>query len=142
MQQLYVTGVIALNFPFLGRVQALWHTTSTLQEKAFPAWRIAGISFTCTSHLLGSENLHDVSDLFLSHGIINPPTSVAAGYERVLFDILYHHLVVRRTPVVGVQRDDIDDAVDFKLVSRWAKRLHTVGDLAHQDLRSILTWLA
>ncbi len=119
----YITGYTALSISWPDRTQADWHTTSTFNSDAnFSAWRIAGLNYSMTEHILGDTDIHDVSEFLRKNGIENPPTNLSAGYERAVFDMLYHNIVVNQRVVPNIQWKDIDDAVDRDVVVEWIDR--------------------
>lgn len=136
----YITGVTALNLPIPGRPQALWHTLSTLKPAGLSAWRVAGRNISSTEHILGQKQVRDIQGLLSKHGIAGSVTHYAAGYERAVFDLVYHH-ITHNTRVVGVQMSDIDDVVDFQLVIHWTKESQKLGLLKTETSEIMLSWL-
>lgn len=119
----YITGYTALNINWPDRGQADWHTTSTFKPGAnTSAWRIAGLNFSITEHILGDADIHDVSEFLRKRGVESPPTTKAAGYERAVFDMLHDYIVINRTVIPNIQWKDIDDAVDREMIVGWIDR--------------------
>lgn len=136
----YVTGTTALNLPIKGRTQALWHTLSALKPESLRAWRIAGLNYSSTEHILGLVQVYDIQGLLSQFGITTSPSHYAAGYERAVFDTVYHH-AIHHSRVVNVQKSDIDDVVDFKLVIQWTKDCRKKGLLTSETSETMLSWL-
>ena len=134
----YITGYTALNISWPDRDQADWHTTSTFKPGANTnAGLIAGLNFSMTEHILGDTDIHDVSEFLRKSGVESPPTTTAAGYERAVFDMLYH-FAAKGEPVPNIQAKDIDHEVDFKQVAHWIETCEMIPD----DRKAVmLAWL-
>ena len=75
-----------------------------------------------TECLIGHEDLYDATAVLRRYAPKTPGGTLAATYERAVFDLLYHH-ISQGKPVPGYQAKDIDDAVDFEKVNPELKLL-------------------
>lgn len=130
----YLTSITALNIPIPGRESALWHSHGLANSKA---WLWAGIQVKSTNHLLGALGLYDATDNLRPFAPDIPEGTVAASYERALFDHLYHCLTVQNGVVTNVQPQDIDDAVDYALVMTLVDEANLSTRLTSQ----LIAWL-
>ena len=128
----YVTGITALNILWPGRAPADWHTHGLINRQG---WSWAGVQLTSTDHLLGNQGLHDATKILRRYAPNTPAGTLAASYERAVFDLLYQAAVTGK-PVPNIQAKDIDDAVDFELVKHW---ICSIG-LPEQQKAAMLAW--
>lgn len=130
----YITGLTALNLLAPGRRPAGWHTHGLVNREN---WCLSEKQFASTEHLLGDQGLYDATDVLRRYAPDTPDGTLAASYERAVFDLLYHFIVVKQKPVPNVQAKDIDDAVDFTLIADWIES----ADLSQDQRTAMLDWL-
>lgn len=76
---------------------------------------------TDTTRLLGHTGVYDATEELRRHVSDIPDGTLAASYERAVFDLLYHY-AVKNVPVPNIQAKDIDHEVDFDLVRQWINK--------------------
>lgn len=134
LSQPYVTGMAALNLPVHGRTAPDWHN-SVLVNQADWSW--SGELLTDTAHLIGMSGVYDATNALRQFAPDTPDGTLAASYERALFDLLYH-FAVRDEPVPNLQAKDIDHEIDFKQVIHWIETCEMIPD----DRKAVmLAWL-
>lgn len=131
----YLTGLTALNIPLDCRDRADWHTTHICNKKS---WNIAGKNLISTQWLLGLVGVYDATAALEKAGVEIKVKVFAASYERALFDLLYHFLVVLGKPVPNIQATDIDDAVNFDKVRGW---INDCQEFIPEDAGKMKAWL-
>lgn len=129
----YITGLTALNIAKPGHAPADWHTHGLVNEKSW-CW---SDELASTEDLLGEKGLYDATDVLRRYVPETPAGTLAASYERAVFDLLYHFLFVKKKPVPNVQAKDIDDAVDLALVADWIES----AALPQDQTDTMLRWL-
>lgn len=130
----YITGTTALNIMVPGRSVPGWHSYGLVN---IAAWQWAGINVRSTDHLLGNLDLYDATAVLRRYAPETPGGTLAANYERAVFDLLFDSVSPGR-PVPNYQAKDIDDAVDFKKVTRWIESV----DLPFEHQAVMLGWLS
>ncbi|WP_225316729.1 MULTISPECIES: hypothetical protein [Marinobacter] len=127
----YITGQTALCTLQPGRLKPFWH------DMGSPAvWAIAGQNFPDTSYLFGEREIVEISEFLALSGM---PVNLfrCASYERAVFDLLYHYIeqnnrmVPNNRVVPNIQPTDIDDVVDFELITAWVWDWERSGHLEH-----------
>lgn len=132
--QPYVTGMTALNIPFPGRTAPDWHSHALVNQAA---WTWSGELLMDTTHLIGMCGVYDATDALRQFAPETLDGTLAASYERAVFDLLYH-FAIKDEPVPNIQAKDIDHEVDFKQVIRWIETC----ELLPTDRKVImLAWL-
>lgn len=129
----YITGTTALNIMVPGRSLPGWHSSGLVNTSV---WQWAGINVRATDHLLGVLDLYDATAILRRYAPDTPGGTLAANYERAVFDLLFD-AVSRGCPVPNYQARDIDDVVDFKKVTRWIES----ADLPFEHQAVMLDWL-
>jgi len=94
------------------------------------------VNMLSTEHLLGGQDLYDATTILRRYASTTPAATLAATYERAVFDLL-NHFVSQGKNGLNYQVKDIDDAVDFEKVKIW---IQTVG-LPREQSNSMLEWL-
>ena len=110
----YITGITALNIPLPNRSLPDWHTCGLTNVKTWHgmAWQIASVNVRSTEFLIGHEDLYDATAVLRRYAPKTPGGTLAATYERAVFDFLYHQ-ISQGKPVPSYQAKDIDEGVDF-----------------------------
>ncbi len=62
--------------------------------------------------------VYDATSILRHYAQETPEGTLAASYERAVFDLLYHFAMVSK-PVPNIQYKDIDDAIDAEQIKRW-----------------------
>jgi len=128
----YLTGLTALNIPIPGRLPADWHSFGLANVHS---WMWAGTTLRDTSHLIGMTGVYDATEALRRFAPETTEGTLAADYERAVFDLLYHFVMISK-PVPNIQARDIDDAVDFGLV----KSLIRSADLHTETQETMIDW--
>lgn len=128
----YITGLTALNIPIPGRIFADWHTSGLFNREN---WLWSGQHLLDTTHLLGDAGVYDATKSLRQYAPEAPQGTLAASYERAVFDLLYHFSKVGK-PVPNVQYRDIDDAINAEQIRRWIKAV----DLPESQKTVMLVW--
>ncbi|MGP4846188.1 hypothetical protein ACTXGQ_18820 [Marinobacter sp. 1Y8] len=89
-----------------------------------------------TTHLMGMIGVYDATVALRRYAPETPYGTLAAGYERAVFDLLYT-AAIRRKPVPNIQASDIDDAVNLDQVARWIESVELREDIK----ATMLGWL-
>lgn len=126
----YVTGITALNIPIPSRVFADWHSYGLANVHA---WSRSGTTLIDTSHLLGMTGVYDATEALRRYAPDTTTGTLAATYERAVFDLLYHSAMTGK-PVPNIQAKDIDDSVDFDLVKSWIRS----ADILTEDRKATM----
>jgi len=100
------------------------------------AWSWSGKTLMETNHLLSMTGVYDATDTLRRYAPETPEETLAASYERAVFDLLYT-AVIKGKRVPNLQPTDIDDAVDFSLVAQCIES----ADLAPDKRKRMLAWL-
>lgn len=111
----YVTGITALNIPIPGRLAADWHSHGLVNRDD---WTWSGDLLSDTTYLLGMVGVYDATMALRQYSPDTPDRTLAADYERAVFDLL-HHFSMFGKPIPNIQAKDIDDSVDLGLVKSW-----------------------
>lgn len=90
-----------------------------------------------TEHLIGEQNLYDATHVLRKYAPGTQAGTLAATYERAVFDLLFH-FISQRKPVPGYQAKDIDDAVDFAKVRYWIE----IAELPVNQKAAMFDWLS
>ncbi|WP_273205188.1 hypothetical protein [Marinobacter subterrani] len=130
----YLTGLTALNLNMEGRTAPGWHSTYLY---LWENWTWSGDSIMDTTHLLGQRGVYDASSALRRHAPDTPDATLAASYERAVFDLL-HHFAVLRKPVPNIQAHDIDPEVDFDQIRQW---INESEGLPEEIKSAMLAWL-
>ncbi|BEH13955.1 hypothetical protein MAALD49_13230 [Marinobacter shengliensis] len=81
--------------------------------------------------------MYDATSELRRHAPDTPEATLAASYERAVFDLLHHYAVLDK-PVPNIQACDIDHEVDFDLIRQWINESEALSE----ELKyAMLAWL-
>lgn len=129
----YVTSFSALNIPVEDRHPPDWHSEVLHDPKR---WSWSGKHLSSTAHLLGMIGVYDATEALRSFVPSTPDGTLAATYERAVFDLIYHFTQLDK-PIPNVQAKDIDDAVDFDKIITWIRSV----DMPQRQQDEMIAWL-
>ncbi|MFN2350181.1 MAG: hypothetical protein ABR558_11515, partial [Thioalkalivibrio sp.] len=84
----YVTGLTALNIPLEDGTSADWHSSGLVNRQN---WTWAGVRLASSDHLLNDAGVYDATEILRRYAPDTPHGTLAATYERAIFDLLYHY---------------------------------------------------
>lgn len=131
--RLYITGITALNIPKPDGRSADWHSQALVKRDS---WTWSGDLLMDTTHLIGMAGVFDATNVLRQYSPDTPDGTLAAGYERAVFDLLHHFSMIGE-PVPNVQAKDIDDSVDFDLVKSW---IRSADILSEETKATMINW--
>lgn len=129
----YVTSLSALNIPIEHRNPPDWHSAVLNDPKK---WSWSGKHLSSTAHLLGLRGVYDATTALRLFVPSTPTGTLAANYERAIFDLLYHFTQLGE-PIPNIQAKDIDDAVNFDEIISWIRSV----DISQQQQDKMIAWL-
>ena len=129
----YVTGLTALNIPMPNGTTADWHSHGLVNRDH---WTWSNDLLMDTSYLIGMAGVYDATKALRQYSPDTPDGTLAASYERAVFDLLHHFSMIGE-PVPNIQAKDIDDSVDFDLVKSW---IRSADILTEERKARMLDW--
>lgn len=132
-QMTYITGITALNIPLPSGVSADWHTSGLANTQA---WSWSGRALMDTCHLLGDAGIYDATHALRPYAPDTPKGTLAASYERAVFDLPYQSSLTGKA-VPNIQCKDIEDIVNMEKVKCWIQSV----DLSDRRQSTMLAWI-